>query len=224
MSSLYLIRHGQASFGSDNYDQLSTLGHKQSRWLGDHLAAHDDRFDCLFTGSLVRHHETADGIKQGLTYELPSVEDARLNEFNFIEICAAYLEQFPDEAPNQDAQRHEFYRVLRAAMTAWAEGRLDAHVGESWASFQQRATDFTEEMKSSYVGQRVLVVSSGGIIASIVGQALSVPHQHIIELNLQVKNTSINQCFFSTKRHRLHSFNTVPHLDVSDRKDSITYS
>ena len=37
MSELYLVRHAQASFGAANYDQLSDLGHQQSRWLGDHL-------------------------------------------------------------------------------------------------------------------------------------------------------------------------------------------
>ncbi|MCH1491392.1 MAG: histidine phosphatase family protein, partial [Luminiphilus sp.] len=30
MASIYLIRHGQASFGSDNYDQLSPVGQRQA--------------------------------------------------------------------------------------------------------------------------------------------------------------------------------------------------
>ena len=29
MGTLYLVRHGQASFGSDHYDQLSELGRRQ---------------------------------------------------------------------------------------------------------------------------------------------------------------------------------------------------
>ena len=37
MSELHLVRHAQASFGSDNYDQLSDLGHRQSRLLGGHF-------------------------------------------------------------------------------------------------------------------------------------------------------------------------------------------
>jgi broad specificity phosphatase PhoE len=31
MGQIYLVRHGQASFGSANYDQLSELGHEQAR-------------------------------------------------------------------------------------------------------------------------------------------------------------------------------------------------
>ena len=42
MAELYLVRHAQASFGTDDYDRLSQLGHRQSRWLGEYLAE-DDR-------------------------------------------------------------------------------------------------------------------------------------------------------------------------------------
>ena len=38
MAELYLIRHAQASFGAENYDQLSDLGHQQSQSLGKALA------------------------------------------------------------------------------------------------------------------------------------------------------------------------------------------
>ena len=34
MGTLYLVRHGQASFGADDYDQLSPLGHQQALRLG----------------------------------------------------------------------------------------------------------------------------------------------------------------------------------------------
>jgi broad specificity phosphatase PhoE len=39
MASIYLIRHGQASFGSANYDQLSTLGQRQADVTGEFLSA-----------------------------------------------------------------------------------------------------------------------------------------------------------------------------------------
>ena len=74
MAQFYLVRHGQASFGSDNYDQLSPLGHQQARWLGEYFAERDMQFDGLITGDLVRHQETgAAGNEQhqGAVFEHP---------------------------------------------------------------------------------------------------------------------------------------------------------
>ena len=53
MGNLYLIRHGQASFGADDYDVLSTVGERQSVALGEHLARLGLRLDrCVAGGSL----------------------------------------------------------------------------------------------------------------------------------------------------------------------------
>jgi broad specificity phosphatase PhoE len=38
MGNLYLVRHGQASFGAADYDQLSELGQRQSVRLGEYFA------------------------------------------------------------------------------------------------------------------------------------------------------------------------------------------
>ena len=51
MGTLYLVRHGQASFGADDYDQLSELGHRQSVRLGEYFAERDIRFDGLIAGT-----------------------------------------------------------------------------------------------------------------------------------------------------------------------------
>ena len=85
MSELYLVRHAQASFGADNYDQLSDHGHQQSRWLGDYMGMRGLKFDTLLVGDMVRHHETMNGICAGMDIDgsgrlvLPG-----LNEYNFV--------------------------------------------------------------------------------------------------------------------------------------------
>ena len=66
MGTLYLVRHGQASFGEADYDRLSELGHKQSRRLGEYFAAKGITFDAVVTGTLRRHAETFNGIAQGM--------------------------------------------------------------------------------------------------------------------------------------------------------------
>lgn len=58
MSSLLLIRHGQASLGAADYDVLSPLGVIQARRLGDHLAGMV-RPDLIVTGPRVRQRDTA---------------------------------------------------------------------------------------------------------------------------------------------------------------------
>ena len=65
MAELWLVRHAQASFGTDDYDRLSELGHRQSRWLGQWFADRDIVFDRVVTGSLRRHRETLAGARAG---------------------------------------------------------------------------------------------------------------------------------------------------------------
>ena len=83
MSEFYIVRHGQASFGADNYDKLSPLGHQQSDWLGEYFAARNLEFSQLWLGEMVRHKETASGICRGLNTQLETVTHTGLNEFDF---------------------------------------------------------------------------------------------------------------------------------------------
>ena len=65
MGTLYLVRHGQASFGAADYDQLSELGQRQSVRLGEYLANKGVTLDAVLTGTLRRHQQTYAGIAQG---------------------------------------------------------------------------------------------------------------------------------------------------------------
>src|SRR5208283_2391350 len=62
MGSIYLVRHGQAAFGTHDYDRLTEIGLTQARRLGRYFAARNIRFDSVYTGTLRRHRETALGI------------------------------------------------------------------------------------------------------------------------------------------------------------------
>ena len=65
MGVVLLVRHGQASFGADDYDVLSEIGWEQSRVLGRYLAERDLRPDVLLRGGMRRHRETAEGMVEG---------------------------------------------------------------------------------------------------------------------------------------------------------------
>lgn len=225
MGQFYLIRHGQASFGADNYDKLSQLGHQQARWLGEHYRERGLSFDALVTGDLVRHVETGQGILEGLGVTMKPDVQPGLNEFDFHSIVDAYLSAHPDQAPPEGAPVAAFYRLLKKAMQRWREDELEGNLPESWQGFCDRVAGAMAHIQQQYADrERVLVVSSGGAIAMWMRHMLKTADDTVVELNLQIRNSSVTHGFFNRNVYRLSVFNEVPHLEREDRLDSITYS
>lgn len=219
MAQLYLVRHAQASFGSDDYDKLSELGHQQSALLGDYFKANEVRFDNVIAGTMLRHKQTAQGILQS-EHEIEA--DERWNEFDFQAILSAYLELNPHEQPKQNGPRSDFYRILKKAMLAWSENTITCPQ-ESWSEFVERVGDAANRVCNG-PHKNVLVVSSGGAIAVYLMQLLGLDVAKAIDLNLQIKNTSIHHFFFNQQHMQLSSFNNAPHLAHPERKHFVTYS
>ena len=225
MAQFHLIRHGQASFGAANYDQLSQLGHQQARWLGAYYRERGQSFDALVTGDLVRHVETGEGIQEGLGSALTSALPPGPNEFDFHSIVDAYLSAHPEAAPPEGAPVAAFYRLLKKAMQRWQSDRLEGNLPESWQGFCDRVAGAMAHIQAQYADrERVLVVSSGGAIAMWMRHMLNTADDTVVELNLQIRNTGVTQGFFNQNVYRLSIFNQVPHLDIEDRGASITYS
>jgi broad specificity phosphatase PhoE len=70
----------------------------------------------------------------------------------------------------------------------------------------------------------VLLVSSGGPIATAVHLVLGTPRETTIELNMRIRNSALTEFAFTPKRHMLVSYNHLPHLDHPDRRGWETYS
>ena len=225
MAQFYLVRHGQASFGSDNYDQLSPLGHQQARWLGEYFAERDMQFDGLITGDLVRHQETGAGICDGLGVQLPGEIHTGLNEFDFHSLVHAWQAQHPEDKAKEDsAHASAFYRALKSAMKAWRHGELEGELPETWENFSDRVAAARDHIQQTYSDkEKVVIVSSGGAMGMFMKHALNTADDTVVELNLQIRNTSVIHGFFNNKVVRVASFNNVPHLDRADRFDAITY-
>jgi len=234
MSELFLIRHAQASFGAENYDKLSSLGHKQSVWLGEYFAEQEFEFDTMFYGDMVRHRETLEGLHKGLKNHpnfiklnekiVNATVFSQLNEFDFKAVAEGFFINHPDIKPDKNADRSEFYRVFKMAMLAWANGELDDFVPEKFSEFKTRVLDFINILTQTHRGEKVVAVTSGGAIGMAISSLLGANIEAMIELNLQIRNTSITHCFFNEKKARLHSFNSVPHLDNLLKREFITYS
>ncbi len=224
MTDIYLVRHGQASFGKANYDKLSELGAQQAEWLGNYFREREVVFDALYQGDMVRHRETAEGIKQGMDYLPEPTISSNLNEFNFQAVARAYLAVYPESQVPEGAPPAEYYRLLKKAMLAWARNDLDTSMlEETWAEFEQRTLNILQTLQASGA-RKALVVTSGGAIAMMLKHILGYDDPMVINMNLQIRNASFSQCFANAKGVHLNSFNSVPHLDVIDRLHGITYS
>ncbi|QCP53142.1 histidine phosphatase family protein [Trinickia violacea] len=223
MAELYLVRHGQASFGAENYDELSPSGRTQSHWLGEYFAQAKLRFDRVVIGTMRRHRQTADAILDAM--EGPQAEiapDAGLNEYDFQALFAALGEA--DLAPGMTAasSKKDFYKGLKHVLQLWADDRLPGCVPETWRQFQARVERARSDIQRSG-GRCVLVVSSGGPIAVTAQQVLQAPDAAAIALNMQIRNSSVCQYVFNESAMSLVSLNGVPHLERADRHEFVTY-
>ncbi len=224
MAEIYLVRHGQASFNSENYDRLSDLGHQQSAYLGVYFAIRNISFDHIFTGTQLRHSQTAEGIIKAQPHKVSPVCQEGLNEYDFKALYEAYMAQHPHEAPaSPEGERRIFYQRLKKALKLWSENRLAGDLPESWDNFKSRVADALDQIQENTRG-KCLVVSSGGAISMAIGQILDLKAQKIIDLNLQIKNSSFSHIYLGHDRMHLSSFNNIPHLDRQDRLDAITFS
>jgi broad specificity phosphatase PhoE len=228
---IYVVRHGQAAFGTEHYDRLTEIGFTQARLLGAYFARRNIRFDAVFTGTLRRQTETAHGIFEGHA-ELgsrPSPETfAALDEYNPEAVMMALTGNFPAPAPAA-ARRdpvviREHFRVLREALLAWAEDRTSPEGMPAWKAFQDGAVSALIAARQRFPDGHVLIVSSGGPIAAIVAGALNAPPASAVEMNLRIRNSSLTEFASTPRRHHLVSFNGLPHLDTNPDPTLTTYA
>ncbi|KAA0998288.1 histidine phosphatase family protein [Paraburkholderia panacisoli] len=223
MAELYLVRHGQASLGSDNYDRLSAKGEQQCVWLAEHFARNGLRFDRVVTGTLQRHTQTLDAIRRALPDVPVECEILPgLDEYDFHALFRALGAEHRNLAESVAGDPREFFKALRQVLQLWAEGELDERVPETWSAFQQRVAAARSAIQQGGA-QRVLAVTSGGVIGALTQQALHAPATTAIALNMQIRNSSVTHCFFNRETFQLSSFNTVSHLDDPQRHAFQTY-
>ena len=223
MGTLYLVRHGQASFGADDYDQLSPLGQQQSVRLGEYFAAKGLRFDAALMGTLRRHAQTFAGICQGAGTALEALPWPGLNEYDSASVIRAI---HPAPLPRPDtpeAYRHHF-RLLRDGLTQWMNGVVSPQGMPAYDAFVQGITSALEHVRKNHHGGNVLLVSSGGPISTAVGHVLGTSPETTIELNLRIRNSSVTEFAFTPKRHMLVTYNTLPHLDAPEYRDWVTFA
>lgn len=222
MGTLYLVRHGQASFGAADYDQLSELGKKQSERLGQYWRERGITFDAVLTGTLRRHAQTWAGIAQGAGYANEVQALAGLNEYDS-EAVIATIHPHPLQKPDTPELYRHHFRLLRDGLRQWMNGVVSPKGMPSYDDFLAGVTGALDHVRKTYEGN-VLIVSSGGPISTAVGHVLGTTPETTIELNMRIRNSAVSEFTYTPKRHSLLSYNTLPHLDHPDLADWITYA
>jgi broad specificity phosphatase PhoE len=223
MGVIYVVRHGQAAFGTENYDQLTEIGFAQTRLLGAYFAKRKIHFDAVFTGTLRRQIETADAILESHPEHSASAREIipGLDEYKPEAILTALTGESPVMTAAGAARRdpmvvREHFRLLREALLAWAEDRTRPVDMMPFREFQDGAVGALIEARQRFADGHVLVVSSGGAIGAMVAQVLNAPAATAVELNLRIRNSSLTEFASTPRRHHLVSFNGLPHLDTGD--------
>lgn len=230
MSTLYLIRHGQASFGTDNYDQLSALGRQQVELLGQFFVESGEKIDRIYSGTLQRQRETAEIVANTVGVAEPIVIDDAFDEYNgdvILNRFAASLTPAELEAagwPALKTDRRRFQLFLERAARAWVEARIETEDMLPWHRFHGRITAALERIMKSEGRSKTLVIStSGGVIGTTVAHVLGLTNHMAMELNWAVHNASITRLIYNDRKVTLSMFNALPHLEREGRRQLITY-
>jgi len=109
-------------------------------------------------------------------------------------------------------------------MLAWSQNKLPNLQGESWADFESRVIQAFSSLKSDSANETVWLVSSGGVIAMLLKHVLSVSNEKMIDLNLQIRNSSMTDIFCNKEQISLSAFNQIPHLEYEGRLNAVTYA
>src|SRR5690348_12748107 len=122
MAVLYLIRHGQASFGLKDYDKLSELGEQQSRVLGESLRDRVPAIDLVVSGAMERHKQTAAIALEAMGCSLVPRVDERWNEYDHNEVIVKHKPAYRSrtvmaaDLGRQRDTRHAFQVMFDAAL------------------------------------------------------------------------------------------------------------
>ncbi|MBU2431135.1 MAG: histidine phosphatase family protein, partial [Proteobacteria bacterium] len=149
MSDIYFIRHGQASFGAQNYDRLSEKGVIQATVLGKHLAELEIKFDAIYFGQMDRQQKTAKGMMdayqaKGLSVPRPLVDD-RFNEYDSEAVWDAQIKWMLEEDPHlldelnaNPLNNAAFQKVFSRLVQRWVSGRFDSQGDVVWSDFKHQ--------------------------------------------------------------------------------------
>lgn len=230
MSRLILVRHGQASILAADYDRLSPKGESQSGLLARHWVGLGVELDAAYCGPLRRQRHTAELV--GRSYQdadrswpslqtLPEldehqglnvVEHLRQSMLDVDEKVAGWVASLAEDPPNRLEIYLEMFRYLTRR---WVRQDLPEKElpFESWKEFRARVEAGMEALASAHPrGQTIAAFASAGSIAAMVGRALKLGDEQVLEMSWATRNIATTELLFSGEQWAVRSFNALPHL------------
>lgn len=231
MPSIYLVRHGQASFGAENYDNLSELGHEQAKVLGTNLLKREIEIGKTLSGEMLRHKQTAEGCASGLNTSFDLTIDAGFNEFDHEQVIAIIEPDFKNKtkmaerlSKSGSSPRSVFEDIFQRAMTRWLSGEHDSDYTESWIEFQNRVVNsFKNAIDQHKNANNIFVFTSGGPIAVICQHLLNIPNSDVMKLNASIVNASVTKIRFNEDNASLVYFNNFTHFESKATKHLMSF-
>lgn len=202
MPVVLLVRHGQASFGADDYDVLSDLGREQAAVVGAELTRRGLRAPLLISGALRRQRDTAALLGLGVEPRI----DPRWDEYDHLGL----LRRYPSGEPNDGSSRG-LQVLLDAALVRWAG---DATGG--WDRFRSGASDALAE--AAHQGRDAVVVTSGGVIAAVCAALLGAGPEAFVALNRVTANCALTKVVVGRSGASLVAFNEHAHFEGPNRR------
>ena len=219
MALITLIRHGQASFGAANYDQLSALGYVQAKHLGTLFAQQQQQFDQVWMGAMARHRQTAESCLDAAGLALNPTVHVDLNEFDHEQVLMKLdSNRFPDKHALMQAiaasehPKKTLGKLFGDAMQRWQSGEYDVDYTETWQQFQARSLNALHEIVTQSPDQHSVVFSSGGVISAIVQHLMGLNDDATFQLNWALVNCGITQIRSDGGSHSILSINEHNHF------------
>ena len=219
MGVLLLVRHGQASLGTEDYDRLSDVGRRQAEILGARLARTDLTIDRVVSGALRRQRDTAQAVLAALGRPGSQLRtDGRLDEYDHVEVMARHTTEVTfATATASGAAGRALQSTLEEAIGRWISGETD--YTESHDAFIERVLDVAGHLVAEPGG--TVAVTSGGVIAAFCAQALGLPEDRWPSLARLLVNASITKVISGHTGTSLVTFNDHAHLE--SERALITY-
>ncbi len=224
MTTLLLVRHGQASLGAADYDKLSPLGERQCALLGAWWRQLGLAPAAAAMGRHLRHRESAQACLAALGAALPLEADPGLDEFDGEDVLRVHRPDLGDgEAiqgffAREDNPVRAFQSLFGAAVARWVGGGHDADYREPWPAFRARvlgALAAIDARARAGGHAQVVVFTSGGPITVACQAALGIPDARILDLNWSLFNAGVTQVRAGSRGLRIGPVNAVPHLELA---------
>jgi broad specificity phosphatase PhoE len=224
VGTLYLIRHGQASYGQADYDWLSPRGIEQALAVGRWAKA--ARLDALYAGPMRRQQQTAAYADQGAGGGLPAMHTlAELAEYPAYEMLQHLVPRLITEddkfaqltsAPTPRLLDEALYLIL----TRWSRDEWTIEGVERVEAFVERVRSGLDRvLRAVGPGAQLACITSAGPIGVAVGLVFGIPAERMVRTSIVIRNASITELRFRSQgfdwqpdQLSLVTFNVTAHL------------